>query len=207
VSDGERIALRRAFFSSTSDETKIVVLGSVRPGEEMVWLEAFQAIRSVGRDVKMILAPRHMEKVDYFVSKVRSTNLSWARWSDQERGPSSDILVLDVMGKLEEAYATAHLAFIGGTLVDIGGHNPLEAAMYGVPVVVGPYTSVIQDVLSDMREPQAVIEVAVGQNVLPILERLVSGDAALRETGEMGKLVWLQHRGAAQRVVSVIEYG
>ncbi len=207
TSDGERIALRRAFFPSTSEETRIVVLGSLRPGEEVFWLEAFQAIRAVGRDVKVILAPRHMEKVDYFVSKVRSTNLSWARWSDLEGGHSPDILVLDVMGKLEEAYATAHLAFIGGTLVDIGGHNPLEPAMYGIPVVVGPYTSVIQDVLSDMRESQAVIEVGVGQNVLPILERLVADDVALRETGERGRQVWLQHRGAAQRVVSVIEHG
>jgi 3-deoxy-D-manno-octulosonic-acid transferase len=206
TSDVEGTDLRRVFFPSTSDETKIVVLGSLRPGEEGGWLEALQAIRSVGGDVKMILAPRHMEKVDYFVSKVRSTNLSWARWSDQVRGQSPDILVLDVMGKLEEAYSIAHLAFVGGTLVDIGGHNPLEPAIYGVPVVVGPYTSVIQDVLSDMREPEGVIEVRVGQNILPLLERVVAGDVALQETGQRGRQAWLQHRGAAQRVVSVIEH-
>ena len=166
-----------------------------------------QALHREGKRLKIILAPRHMEKISYFTDVLRRSGLSWARWSERHNGSSYDLLLLDVMGRLEEAYAVASLAFIGGTLVDIGGHNPLEAAMYGVPVVVGPYTSVISDVLDDMRGVRALTELRVGENVRPLLERVVDGDPALREAGERGHRVCSRHRGAAHRVVSVIEHG
>ena len=205
--DLSRADLRREFFGENDTDTPIVTLGSVRPGEESIWLDAVQALHREGKRLKVVLAPRHMEKVNYFMEALGKTSLSWARWSERQNGSSYDILLLDVMGRLEEAYAVASLAFIGGTLVDIGGHNPLEAAMYGVPVVVGPYTSVISDVLDDMRGVRALTELRVGENVRPLLERVVDGDPALREAGERGHRVWSSHRGAAHRVVSVIEHG
>ncbi len=204
VSRGE---LRRQFFGEVDTDVPVVTLGSVRPGEESVWLEAARALHGEGKRLKVILAPRHMEKVRYFTDVLRKSGLSWARWSERQQGTSYDVLLLDVMGKLEEAYAVASLAFIGGTLVDIGGHNPLEAAMYGVPVVVGPYTSVISDVLDDMGSAKALIELNVGEDVQPLLRRVVSGDPGLREAGERGYRVWSHHSGAAQRVASVIEHG
>ena len=202
-----RVELSREFFGENDTDAPIVTLGSVRPGEESVWLEAVQALNRNERRLKVILAPRHMEKVSYFTEVLRKSGLSWARWSERELGASCEVVLLDVMGRLEEAYAVASLAFIGGTLVDIGGHNPLEAAMYKVPVVVGPYTSVISDVLDDMRSAQALTELQVGEKVHPLLERVVHGDPALREAGERGYRVWSHHRGAAQRVASVIEHG
>ena len=205
--DVSRADLRREFFGENDTDTPLVTLGSVRPGEESVWLGAVQALYRTGKRLKVILAPRHMEKVSHFTDVLRKSGLSWVRWSERQNCASYDVLLLDVMGKLEEAYAVASLAFIGGTLVDIGGHNPLEAAMYGVPVVVGPYTSVISDVLDDMRSAQALTELGVGEDVQPLLERVVNRDPALREAGERGQRVWSHHRGAAQRVASVIEHG
>jgi 3-deoxy-D-manno-octulosonic-acid transferase len=208
VSDGiSRGQLRSEFFPGIDDSIPVVTLGSVRPSEETVWLEAAQALRSEGKRVKIVLAPRHMEKVGYFVDALQRTKLSWARRSERHQRTEYDVLLLDVMGRLEEGYAIASLAFIGATLVDIGGHNPLEAAMYGVPVVVGPYTSVISDVLEDMRAVHALTEVQVGESVRGLLERVVNGDTALREAGERGRQIWSHHRGAAHRVVSVIEHG
>ncbi len=208
VSDGtSRGQLRSEFFPGIDDSIPIVTLGSVRPSEETVWLEALQALRSEGKRLKIVLAPRHMEKVGYFVDALQNTNLSWARWSERHERTEYDVLLLDVMGRLEEGYAIASLAFIGATLVDIGGHNPLEAAMYGVPVVVGPYTSVISDVLEDMRAVHALTELQVGESVRVLLGRVVNGDPALREAGERGRQIWSHHRGAAHRVVSVIEHG
>ena len=199
--------LRNDFFQGLDHSTPVITLGSVHPGEESVWLDAAQAIRCEGKRVKIVLAPRHMERVPYFIEALKKTNLSWARWSEHREGSEYDVLLLDVMGRLEEGYAIASLAFIGATLVDIGGHNPLEAAMYGAPVVVGPYTSVISDVLDDMRVANALAEIQVGESVRGLLERVVNGDPALREAGERGHRVWSHHRGAAHRVVSVIEHG
>jgi 3-deoxy-D-manno-octulosonic-acid transferase len=199
--------LRNELFPGIDDATPVVTLGSVHPGEESVWLDAAQAIRREGKPVKLVLAPRHMERVSYFIDALQKTDLSWARWSERQARAEYDVLLLDVMGRLEEGYAIASLAFIGATLVDIGGHNPLEAAMYGVPLVVGPYTSVISDVLDDMRAVNALTEIHVGESVRGLLERVVNGDPALREAGERGQRVWSHHRGAAHRVVSVIEHG
>jgi 3-deoxy-D-manno-octulosonic-acid transferase len=148
-----------------------------------------------------------MERVPYFIDALQKTGLPWARWSERRERSEYDVLLLDVMGRLEEGYAIASLAFIGATLVDIGGHNPLEAAMYGVPVVVGPHTSVISEVLDDMRAANALTEIQVGESVRGLLEHVVSGDPALREAGERGRKIWSHHRGAAHRVVSVIEHG
>jgi 3-deoxy-D-manno-octulosonic-acid transferase len=198
--------LRTTFFREIDDLTPIVTLGSARPGEEDVFLNAAAALLDEGKRLKVIVAPRHMEKVGYFADKLRKTTLRWARWSERGDVSSYDVLVLDVMGRLEEAYAVSRLAFIGGTLVDVGGHNPLEAAMYGAPVVVGPYTSVIDDVLDEMRHANALIELRVGENARPLLERVVNGESSLREIGERGCGIWLRHRGAAKRVVSVIEH-
>ena len=202
-------AIRQAFFPHEATDIPTVTLGSIRPGEEDTWLAPLKDIASAGKPLKVILAPRHMEKIDYFAGKLERSGLSWTRWSSlgENRGSSPTVVLLDTMGKLEEAYAISNLAFIGGTLVDIGGHNPLEAAMYRVPVVVGPYTSVIQDVIDDMRAIGGSIQVNNGRDVTTVLARLVEGDSSLQQVGDQGQRVWLQHRGAAARVVSVILNG
>ena len=202
-------AIRNSFFADEAFDGPIVTLGSLRPGEEDVWLAPLREIRAGGGSLKVILAPRHMERVEYFAGKLARSGLSWVRWSEREQRTVSNasVVLLDVMGKLEEAYAVSNIAFIGGTLVDIGGHNPLEAAMYGVPVVVGPYTSVIQDLIEDMRAENGCIEVSDARDVARVLARVVGGDSSLQDVGERGQSVWLKHRGAAGRVLSVILNG
>ena len=199
--------IRESFFAGQVSDAPIVTLGSLRPGEEDVWLSSVQSLYSEGKRLRMIVAPRHMEKVEYFAHQLQRSGLSWVRWSEREQGVGGDVpvVLLDGMGKLEEAYAVSDLAFIGGTLVDIGGHNPLEAAMYGVPVVVGPYTSVIQDVVEDIRAVDGNIQVNGSYDVATVLARVVNADPTLKNLGERGRNVWLKHRGAAGRVVSVIE--
>lgn len=212
-----RAELRASFFPGESQTTPIVVLGSLRPGEEDEWFSAIATLQSQGNKLKVIIAPRHMEKVDHFIRKLDSSGCAWARWSDQRTDSFGrhDILLLDTMGKLEEAYSVAQLAFIGATLVDIGGHNPLEAAMYGVPVVVGPHISVIRELVEDMRGVGGIVEVENSTGLSAdlsavlsgLLMRVVARDPVLAELGLQGQRVWLKHRGAARRVVSVIAHG
>jgi 3-deoxy-D-manno-octulosonic-acid transferase len=110
------------------------------------------------------------------------------------------------MGRLEEVYSVADLAFVGATLVDIGGHNPLEPAMYGVPVVVGPYVSVIKDIVGEMREACGILEVSDRGSILDVLRRSGQEREALKEIGVRGQKVWLRHRGSAKRVVSILSH-
>lgn len=205
LSDEARASLRREFFKDDTKDIPIVVLGSLRPDEEAGWLRGILSIVEQGGRIRVVLAPRHMEKVEYFSERLEGAGLSWRLWSDTNRG-ASDVVLLDTMGRLEHAYAIAELAFVGGTLVDIGGHNPLEPAMYGVPVVVGPYSSVIRDVVQELRADNAIIEVSGTAELDTVLDRVMARDPELKDVGARGRSVWLRHRGASKRVLSVITH-
>jgi 3-deoxy-D-manno-octulosonic-acid transferase len=201
-----RAEVRRVFFPGAPAETPIVVLGSVRPTEERWWFDGFEKLKQRGVPLKMIVAPRHAERFSYFADRIAALGVPYARWSDRDRsmGTDVDILLLDTMGKLEEAYSIADLAFVGATLVDVGGHNPIEPAMYGAPVVVGPHISVIRDIIEDMRSCGGVIEVSDAERIPDLLERVACRDRSLEATGRAGHGVWQRHRGAAHRILSVL---
>jgi 3-deoxy-D-manno-octulosonic-acid transferase len=204
--DEARAAVRREFFPRASSDTPVVVLGSVRPGEERWWFEGFLEQRRRGASLKLVVAPRHAEKFSYFAEAIASLHVPYKRWTEREGSAEGDvdIVLLDTMGKLEEAYAIADLAFVGATFVDVGGHNPMEPAMYGVPVVVGPHVSVIRDIIEDMRGSGGVIEESDAAGIAQLLERTVGRDPLLKELGRAGQAVWQRHRGASQRILSVI---
>lgn len=205
ISEEARISAHREFFPNNTQDAPVVVLGSLRPGEEDAWLRAMSSVVQKGQHVRMVLAPRHMEKVEYFSQRLNGSGLAWRLWSDTTR-TASDVVLLDTMGRLEHAYAIAQLAFVGGTLVDIGGHNPLEPAMYGVPVVVGPYISVIRDVVEELRRDGGIMEVSDVAGPHALLDRMLARDPALQEVGARGRGVWLRHRGASRRVLSVVTH-
>ncbi len=203
-----RMRVRNELFPHAPPDVPVVVLGSVRPGEERWWLEAFGEIRRRAIPLKLIVAPRHAEKFSFFAEQVATLGLPFTRWSQCEarREVDADILVLDTMGKLEEAYSIADLAFVGGTLVDVGGHNPIEPAMYGVPVVVGPHVSVIRDIIEALKVVLGVIEVADRSAIRGVMERVAQHDPTLKGVGSAGSGVWQRHRGAARRILAVLEH-
>jgi 3-deoxy-D-manno-octulosonic-acid transferase len=207
--DAAREGIRARFFAEKRSGSPILVLGSIRPGEEDGWFSAIRDLRQSGESFstpRLIVAPRHLERVDYFAEKLEQAGLPFARFSQMGGAgrAGEETVLLDTMGNLEEAYAIADLAFVGGTLVDIGGHNPLEPAMYGVPVVVGPYTSVIRDVVVAMNAVCGIIQVRGAEEVGRIVQALAKGDNSLAEVGRRGQGVWAHHRGAVKRALSVI---
>lgn len=201
--DAKRGEIRSRLFSGLGDSSRILILGSVRPEEERWWLDACEQAWGQGQDLRLVVAPRHQEKTSYFIEKLRERGMPFMSWSERIAGTegSARVLLLDTMGLLEEAYAGADLAFVGATLVDIGGHNPLEPAMYAVPVCVGPYISVIRTIVEEMEEASGIQRVFSAQDISRAVQRLMSGDPAQREIGRAGQQVWQRHRGAAARVL------
>jgi 3-deoxy-D-manno-octulosonic-acid transferase len=199
-------SLREFFFPSIGGATPILVLGSIREGEEQVWFSALKRIWHAGAKLNVIVAPRHAERFGFFWEQLQELGQRVARWSSGDAGLRNDhnVLLLDTMGLLEQAYAASDLAFVGATLVDIGGHNPLEPAMYSVPVVVGPYTSVIREPVSRMRERGGIIEVRNSSDVYNWLCQVQSNKECLRDVGRAGFGVYSEYRGAADRVLAVI---
>lgn len=205
-SESARKDLRQRFFPGIANDAPILVLGSIREGEEQVWFQALKRIWEAESNLHVILAPRHAERFGFFWEQLQGLGQRVARWSagvdEQQKG--HNVLLLDTMGLLEQAYAASDLAFIGATLVDIGGHNPLEPAMYSVPVVVGPYISVIREPVSRMRERGGIVEVLNSSDLYNLLCQLKSNRASLRQIGQAGFSVYSEYRGAAARVLAVI---
>lgn len=118
------------------------VAGSTRPGEEPIVLEAFEVLRSSFRNLLLVLAPRHLERVEAVLGLARDGGWDVAAWSSLDRvAPARhDVVVIDTLGELASIYGVASIAFVGGSLKPFGGHSPLEPAAAGVPVLVGPHT-------------------------------------------------------------------
>ncbi len=122
----------------------VLVAGSTHAGEDEAVLEAFAAIRRGEPTAALVLAPRKLDRVPEVEAAIAASGLRGARRSRLEPGPAArwpaeaDVLLLDTLGELAGLYEGARLAFVGGTLAKIGGHNLLEPAAVGTPVVFGP---------------------------------------------------------------------
>lgn len=206
LAQGAREKARDLFFPGIDGNTPLIVLGSLREGEERFWFPALRRACEAGMSFRVIVAPRHAERFDFFWREIASLNQSAVRWSagDMPASQVHEVVLLDTMGMLEQAYAAADLAFVGATLVDIGGHNPFEPAMYRVPVVVGPYTSVIRQPVSLMRDRGGILDVSSERDIFEVLSRLAAGAARLREAGERAFGVYAEHAGASVRVHEII---
>ncbi len=135
------------------EDTKLIVAGSTRPGEEEIILAVFNRLKKENH-LKLIVAPRHLDRVTEIELLLQNRNLKYARKSKQGSiiREEYEVLLLDTMGELTDIYSLADLAFVGGSLVPLGGHNPLEPAVFGVPVLFGPY----------MEHSQAAAELLTG---------------------------------------------
>ncbi|MBI4652197.1 3-deoxy-D-manno-octulosonic acid transferase [Candidatus Desantisbacteria bacterium] len=120
----------------------LLTAGSTRPGEEEILIDVFTEIKNI-KTCKLILVPRHLARIPEIVRLVEQKGISYKKLSEIESQTSkdyiADIFIVDFMGKLLSYYAIADVAFVGGTLMDFGGHNLIEPALLSQPVIFGPY--------------------------------------------------------------------
>ena len=140
----DEAALRSDFLVSPGD--LVIVAGSTHDGEEAVVLDAFETLRGEFEGLKLILAPRHPERFEAVAELMKSRSLNFSRRSTGVAGGvaggiagGANLILLDTLGELGKVYSLATVAFVGGTIADIGGHNLLEPALFGRPVVYGPH--------------------------------------------------------------------
>jgi 3-deoxy-D-manno-octulosonic-acid transferase len=118
---------------------KVVVAGSTRKGEEERLLRAFAEARKERPDLRFVVAPRHIERAGEIERAAQGTGFAVVRRTQARPDDRWDVLVLDTIGELARVYAISDAAFVGGSLVDWGGHNILEPAYYGKPIFFGPH--------------------------------------------------------------------
>lgn len=147
-------ARKRYYESILIEGRKIIVCGSTRPGEEKIWFEIFKQINR-SKEFQLIIVPRHLERVGEIIQDLKSvSDSSFSLLSENEKSESgkTDILIVDRMGVLRDFYQLADFVFVGGTLVNIGGHSILEPLYYGKLPIIGKYYQNIEDIVKDAME-------------------------------------------------------
>lgn len=185
----------------------IVVAGSTRQGEEAPVLDAFQHARQHCPELFLVLAPRRIARTASLVDDVRERGLDAGRLSEVDQGarPPRDVLLIDSLGELQQLYKIGSVAFVGGTLAPIGGHNVLEPAAVGIPVLFGPHTQHVEEPARALLDHGAAWRVEDAAGLGERLAALLTDDAARGSAGRCALEVLDLHRGALAASVELIE--
>ncbi len=184
----------------------IFVAASTAEGEEAVVLEAW---RRLERRPLLVLAPRRPERFDSVASLVEKSGLSILRRSSSSitnhQSPIANVVyLLDSIGELASLYREAQLAFIGGSFVPVGGHNPIEAWSAGVPVLVGPHTENFRDIVAD-GEARGLAKRVSGEAALAReLARALASAPGVSPAGDAARRFVAESRGAAERTAAMV---
>jgi len=186
-------------------ERPVVVAGSTMDTEEPRVIDAVDRLADGGERPLLILAPRHPERFDAVAELLAARGLAVARRSSAASWPTSvDVLLLDTIGELGRAYRLGRAAFIGGSLVPTGGHNPLEPAVWGVPVVTGPHVFNFHEVYAEMTAAGAAVVVVDAAGLASVWGRWLAEPDAARRAGSRGRRVADANRGATARTVTAL---
>ncbi|MBU0969893.1 MAG: 3-deoxy-D-manno-octulosonic acid transferase [Proteobacteria bacterium] len=204
VDESELSALKARF--GVLDQERVWIAGSTHEGEEAILLAAFAGVKKTIPRLKLILAPRDPKRSEKLLGQIPRFPHPPVLLSDIRTGVQKhDILVVDTMGVLAMAYAICDLAFIGGSLVPSGGHNPLEPAMFGKPVLFGPHMTDFLQVADLLVEAKGALRVETGSQIQEKLEQILENPFLAKEMGDAGFKVFSQNAGAVARTVKKME--
>jgi len=192
---------------------KVVVLGSTMEGEDEALLPEIEGLVAQQRAF-VIIAPRKPERFELVAGLLATSQLRFVRRSElpstANRQPPTvpDVLLLDTFGELARIYRYATVAFIGGTLVPTGGHNPIEAAARGVPVCFGPSMSNFREIAQVFLRNEAAVEVRTPAEVAEFATWMIEQPELQSALGDRARAAVLQNRGAsaatARRIVELL---
>jgi 3-deoxy-D-manno-octulosonic-acid transferase len=182
------------------------VAASTHEGEDEQLIEAHREILMQHPDALLVLVPRHPERFDRvgaMCSKAGYPPLR--RSSGKVCGPGNAVFLGDTMGELTLFIAAADVAFVGGSLVPVGGHNILEPAALGVPIVFGPHMLNFSLISGLMLEQGAAVQVNSSDQLAALVARWFSDASERARVGENGRQVVAENRGATERLYQIIE--
>lgn len=213
----ERDALLKRLNITAGD--KILVAGSTHAGEEEIVLDVFKRLKLVPEmfnrgqglsGLKLIIAPRHPERFKEVENLIKDNGFSFLKRSEPHTPhPTShipkDVILLDTIGELCNFYSISTIAFVGGTLVDIGGHNLLEPAFYKKPVIYGPYLKSYVTMADMLETAGGGIRVNNGEDFLEKVKQLLVDEAYRHKAGNAAYNVVLANKGATEKCLKALE--
>ncbi len=141
-------------------DVPLVLAASTHAPEEKIVLESFKRLAGRAAEVRLMIAPRHPERFNEVAELIQASGLSWARRTNApaSEDTTANVILLDTIGELTSVYSHASVVFVGGSIVDRGGHNVLEPAAHGVPVVTGAHTHNFHAIVDLLNEANAIVQ-------------------------------------------------
>lgn len=192
------MGVRRQLFG----DRPVWIAGSTRQGEEEQILDAYESVRQSFPDTLLVIAPRHPERSSAVRQLARARGLSTVMRSEGRPVDEAAVFVIDTLGELMTFYAAADVAFVGGSLVPVGGHNLLEPVALGVPVLTGPYNDNAVDIAERLISAGAVRRVTGSEELAGRVMELLGDGTARSDQANAGWRVIEANRGAVERLVA-----
>jgi len=189
----------------------LILAASTHAPEEEIILESIKQLQPA----RLILAPRHPERFNEVATLIQKSGLKWTRRTDSpaaDDDTTATVILLDTIGELPATYSLADVVFVGGSLVDKGGHNVLEPAAAGVAVVTGAHTHNFHAIIDLMAEAKAIIQLppvetsAAAPELTHVLKNLLANTNERKELGRRAKQLVTDNQGATDRTINLLAH-
>ena len=185
---------------------RVLLAGSTHSGEDEIVLNVFKKLKEKHSDLKLILAPRHLTRVDEVKGLVEKYGFAYAQRSSSKSDlKGCDLLILDTLGELGKMYEHSDISFIGGSFNKTGGHNPLESIVFEKPVISGPSTHNFKDIYSIIKKAGAGFVVSSEEDFYETANKMLSNTDFYTETVQKCEKVFKEQQGALEFVINVIK--
>ena len=186
------------------EDKKMMISGSTHKGEDEIVINVYKKVKQSNSNFKMILAPRHPERYSEVINLLKKENIKFGKRSQNATFEKNDIILLDTMGELSKLYSICDFAFIGGSFVKTGGHNPLEATLWDKPTISGPFYFNFKDVYNILKNKNSAFIVNNENEFYDITIKLLCDKAFYNLSMQNCKDVFIENKGAVDKAYKLI---
>lgn len=185
--------------------TKMIAAASTHKGEDEIVLEAYSELKKINPDLKLLLAPRHPERYNQVFELIKNSGYKAGKRSQNDTFEDNDIIMLDTMGELMKMFSVCHFAFIGGSFSSTGGHNPLEANIWGKPVVSGNCVFNFKDIYEFLTKSDAAKLSSSIEELTEDMKKLLCNIEHYQKASDDTQKIFEQNRGAVDFVINELK--
>lgn len=184
---------------------RLIVAASTHKGEDEIVLEAFSKVKNIDTNLKLLLVPRHPERYEQVTDLLKKSGFAFGKRSQNDTFANNDIIMLDTMGELMKMFSVSHFAFIGGSFSTTGGHNPLEANIWGKPVLSGDCVFNFKDIYEFLTKTKAAKLSSSCEELACDMEKLLTDENHYKQACEDTHIIFDENSGAIDFVINVLK--
>lgn len=187
-------------------EHPVIVCGSTHKDEERILLEIFRDLKIEFENLSLIISPRHLNRLEEIKELLTKNDIKYTLWSEKhKRVECGEVVLVDKIGELTKIYSLSTIAYVGGTMVKVGGHNIIEPASWGVPVITGPHFENFNSVVRLFKINGGLKVAEDSEDLYNILKRLLIYSDLRKEMGEKNKtLATLKKKEITEKLKQIL---